>query len=67
MLKPMKEKARGHKLPDEIELRDNLIEYEDNKLRGELILRSIQLKEKNLSVAQHWSELTPIEQLKKYI
>ena len=59
--------ARGHKLPDEIELRDNLIEYADNKLRGELTLRSIQLKEKNLSVAQQWSESTPIEQLIKYI
>lgn len=59
--------ARGHKLPYEIELRDNLIEYADNKLRGELTLRSIQLKEKNLSVAQQWSESTPIEQLIKYI
>ena len=59
--------ARGHKLPDEIELRDNLIEYADNKLRGELTLRSIQLKEKSLSVAQQWSESTPIEQLIKYI
>ncbi|MES2182653.1 MAG: phage/plasmid replication protein, II/X family [Pseudomonadota bacterium] len=59
--------ARNHKLPDEIELRDNLIEYADNKLRGELTLRSIQLKEKNLSVAQQWSESTPIELLIKYI
>ena len=59
--------ARGHKLPDEIELRDNLIEYADNKLRGELTLRSIQLKERNLSVAQRWNESTPIEQLVMYI
>ena len=59
--------ARGHKLPYEIELRDNLIEYADNKLRGELTLRSIQLKEKSLSVAQAWSESTPIDQLIKYI
>ena len=59
--------ARGHKLPEDIELRDNLIEYADNKLRGELTLRSIQLKEKNLSVAKQWNESTPIEQLIKHI
>lgn len=59
--------ARGHKLPDDIELRDNLIEYADNKLRGELTLRSIQLKEKNLSIASQWNESTPIEQLITYI
>jgi len=59
--------ARGHKLPNEISLRDNLIEYADNKLRGELTLRSIQLKEKNLSIASQWNESTPIEQLITYI
>jgi II/X family phage/plasmid replication protein len=59
--------ARGHKLPDEISLRDNLAEYADNKLRGELTLRSIQLKEKNLSIASRWNESTPIEQLISYI
>jgi len=59
--------ARGHKLPDDIEVRDNLIEYADNKLRGELTLRSIQLKEKNLSIASQWNELTPIKQLITYI
>lgn len=59
--------ARGHKLPYEIEQRDNLIEWADNKLRGELTLRSIQLKEKQLSVAAQWSEFIPIEQLISYI
>lgn len=59
--------ARGHKLPHEIEHRDNLIDWADNKLRGELTLRSIQLKEKQLSVAQQWRNTTPIEQLMSYI
>lgn len=59
--------ARGHKLPNEIDLRDNLIEWADNKLRGELTLRSIQLKEKQLSVGAQWSENTVIEQLLAYI
>lgn len=59
--------ARGHKLPYEIEHRDNLIDWADNKLRGELTLRSIQLKEKQLSVAQQWRKTTPIEQLMTYI
>lgn len=59
--------ARGHKLPFEIEHRDNLIDWADNKLRGELTLRSIQLKEKQLSVAQQWQKTTPMEQLMAYI
>lgn len=59
--------AKGHKLPLEIDQRDNLIDLADNKLRGELTLRSIQLKEKNLSVAQQWSESTPLELLIQYI
>ena len=59
--------AKGHKLPDEIEQRDNLIDWADNKLRGELTLRSTQLKEKQLSVAAQWKESTPLEQLIAYI
>jgi II/X family phage/plasmid replication protein len=59
--------AKGHKLSYEIEQRDNLIDWADNKLRGELTLRSIQLKEKQLSVAVQWTESTPIEQLISYI
>ena len=59
--------AKGHKLADEIEQRDNLIDWADNKLRGELTLRSIQLKEKELSVAAQWCESTPLEQLVAYI
>ncbi|MFZ2538986.1 MAG: phage/plasmid replication protein, II/X family [Oscillospiraceae bacterium] len=59
--------AKGHKLPIDIEQRDNLIDYADNKLRGELTLRAIQLKEKQLSVAAQWNDNTPFEQLMSYI
>lgn len=59
--------ARGHKLPEDIEHLDNLVDFADKKLRGELTLRSIQLKEKELSWGFQWKESTPIEQLIKYI
>lgn len=59
--------AKAHKLPIDIEQRDKLIELADNKLRGELTLRSIQLKEKQLSVAAQWNESKPLELLIKYI
>lgn len=59
--------ARGHKLPLDIEHRDNLIDWADNKLRGELTLRSIQLKEKQLSLACQWQPTTSLEQLMAYI
>jgi II/X family phage/plasmid replication protein len=59
--------ARGHKLPENIELRDNLHDWADNMLRGELTLRSIQLKEKQLSIAAQWKESAPLEQLLAYI
>jgi II/X family phage/plasmid replication protein len=59
--------VKGHKLPEEIEQRDNLIDWADNMLRGELTLRSIQLKEKQLSVAAQWTDSTPMEQLITYI
>lgn len=59
--------ARKHKLPLEIPKRDNLIEYANNKLRGELTLRSIQLKEKSLDLASYWDKDTPIKQLMAYV
>lgn len=59
--------AKGHKLPFEIDQRDKLIELADNKLRGELTLRSIQLKEKQLSVAAQWDESIPLKLLIHYI
>lgn len=58
---------RKHKLPEDIFQRESLIKYADNKLRGELTLRSIQLKEKNLDLAMNWCSDTPIKQLISYI
>ncbi|WP_239187266.1 phage/plasmid replication domain-containing protein, partial [Candidatus Nitrotoga sp. HW29] len=43
--------GKGHKLPNEILHRDNLMKWADNKLRGELTFRSIQLKELELDRA----------------
>jgi len=59
--------GKGHKLPYEILHRDNLMKWADNKLRGELTLRSIQLKELGLDRASNWTESTPIERLTTYI
>ena len=59
--------VKGHKLPYEILHRDNLMKWADNKLRGELTLRSVQLKELGLDRASNWTEATPIERLMTYI
>lgn len=59
--------GKGHKLPLEIDDRDNLKLWADNKLRGELTLRSIQLKEKGLDVARNWTLSTPIDLLMAHI
>lgn len=59
--------GKGHKLPLEIDDRDNLKQWADNKLRGELTLRSIQLKDKGMSKASCWVEALPITLLIAYI
>lgn len=59
--------SKNHKLPLDIDQRDNLIDLADNKLRGELTLRSIQLKEKQLSVGAQWGESKPLQLLMEYI
>jgi len=59
--------AKGHQLSYEIDERDKLIDLADNKLRGELTLRSIQLKEKQLNIASQWNESTPLMLLLQYI
>lgn len=59
--------AKGHILPFEIDHRDKLIYLADNKLRGELTLRSIQLKEKQLNIASQWDESTSLMLLLQYI
>ena len=59
--------AKGHKLPYEIPERDKLIDWANNKLRGELTLRSIQLKETNLKLAANWTESIVIDKLITHI
>jgi II/X family phage/plasmid replication protein len=59
--------GKSHRLPNEILDRDNLMKWADNKLRGELMLRSIQLKELELDRASNWTETTPIEHLMTHI
>jgi II/X family phage/plasmid replication protein len=60
-------RVKGHKLPYEIPERDKLIKWADNKLRGELTLRSVQLKEANLNLAANWTESIVIERLINHI
>ncbi len=59
--------GKGHKLPREIDHYDNLMKWADNKLRGELTLRSIQLKEYGLDTACSWLDATPLERLMSHI
>lgn len=59
--------GKGHKLPNEILHRDSLMKWADNKLRGELTLRSIQLKESGLDTASKWTETAPLELLMSHI
>lgn len=59
--------GKGHKLPLEIFHRDNLMQWADNKLRGELTLRSIQLKEYELDRASKWLAATPLNCLMTHI
>lgn len=59
--------GKGHKLPLEILHRDELIKWADNMLRGELTLRSMQLKEYGLNSGRHWSESTSQEKLMTHI
>lgn len=51
--------ARGHKLPDEIELRDKLIKYADNKLRGELTLVNKNIKQPKTKAGEREVKLFP--------
>lgn len=52
-------RVKGHKLPAEISHRDNLLKHADNKLRGELTLRGMQLKKLSLDRASAWNVETP--------
>lgn len=54
--------AKGHTLPDAINL-PSLRSWADGKLRIELVLRSMALKEKGLHIAANWGDNTPEESL----
>jgi II/X family phage/plasmid replication protein len=60
-------KNKSHKLPCEILYHDDLKQWADNKLRGELTLRSMQLKELDLDRASNWKISTALEHLLSYI
>ena len=51
--------TKEHKLPIEIPCRDELLDYAEDKLRLELVLRSMQLKDLNLSKSSAWYPNTP--------
>lgn len=55
-------KAKGHTLPPEI-ITPDLLAWVNPKLRLELVLRSMSLKDKNLDYGYKWNDNTPVENL----
>jgi len=51
--------TKDHRLPDEIPNRDNLLEHAEDKLRIELVLRSMQIRDLLLQNASTWDVNTP--------
>jgi len=61
-------KEKGHRLPETIPHRDKLIKWADNKLRGEVTLRGMQLEKLGrLDVASHWHAELPMKLLFEHI
>jgi II/X family phage/plasmid replication protein len=58
-------RAKGHRLPDELEALPHLMAWVDSKLRAEHTLRAMELKDRGLNLALHWNENTPEETLLK--
>ena len=58
---------KGHKLPIDIANRDNLKLWADTKLRGELTLRSLELKDESIDKATAWKIDTPLKLLRDYV
>jgi len=54
-------KAKGHKLPPELDQLVSLWDWVTGKLRAEYTLRSLQLKDDNLEKAFRWGDNTPYE------
>ena len=50
--------AKDHRLPAELLHRDKLIEYADDKLRIEVVLRAMHLRDSGLELAGNWCDTT---------
>lgn len=55
-------RSKKHRLPDEIEQRENLMEYARSTVRSELTMRPKYLKYMNLSDGRNWAETTAYQQ-----
>lgn len=53
--------GKGHGLHDELECQQQLKDYADNKLRVEMVMRSMELKRRGLDFAANWSDTTGAE------
>ena len=61
-------REKNHRLPQRIQNRDKLHDWADNKLRGELTLRGMQLKKLvNLDIASNWEPNVPMKLLLEHI
>ena len=58
--------ARGHKLPDELQIPE-LLEYADKALRIEAVIRGMELKRLGLEVASNWDIDTATMLLRSYL
>ena len=56
-------REKGHTLPETIPDRDKLQRWADNKLRGELTLRGMQLHKLDLYTASRWTSELPLKLL----
>lgn len=60
-------KKKGHQLPTNLSLLKSLKDWADDKLRIELTLRSLQLKDTYLETASKWGDNTALETFKTYL
>lgn len=59
-------RKKGHKLDKNIILQNELIAWSENKLRIEITLRALQLKDEKLDTASAWVQTTPKDIFNKY-
>jgi II/X family phage/plasmid replication protein len=59
--------GKGHTLPGSLPMCDMLMSHADNKLRGELTLRAMQLKKLGLARGSAWTAETPQQLLAEHI